>query len=255
MIESINDPPFPSRFYKYRQPDIAKLEHILIRNELWAAKPTTFNDPFDCFPYIDLHGTYDEALAFIGKRIERGAPEPSRDERRRLAREIHKKGLGCISNANSSDLWRESINQFGVISLSEDCLNILMWSHYAANHSGVCIEFSTDDQPLNVSAAVKYTADRPIFRPLDLDRSELMQRILLHKADIWRYEKEWRHFRIKEGAGKTTFPPSAITSVIIGAAASAQFERSFRDLMALREMQVPIRRVRFDEKTFRLHID
>ena len=255
MTETVKDQPFPSQLYKYRRPDLRLLSDILIGNKLWAASPTTFNDPFDCYPHVDLSGTYAEALAYIDKRIERGAINPGRVERRKLAKQIKKEGLGPIVDARGSDLWKETVNKFGVISLSEDCLNILMWSHYADNHKGVCIEFITENMPFCRASAVKYQIDRPVFRPLNLDRISFIEPTLLRKADIWRYEKEWRCFRINEGPGETSFQPSAIKSVILGAAAEHQFEHDFRELMASRVMQVPITKVRFDEKEFRLHLD
>ena len=82
-----------------------------------------------------------------------------------------------------------------------------------------------------------------------------MERLLLRKADIWRYEREWRHFRIKEGPGITPFPPSALKSVILGAAVTDKFERALRDLVATRSAPLPISHARFDTKKFRLHID
>lgn len=255
MIKQDSDRPLPERLYKYREPDIEILKYILIDNELWAARPSTFNDPFDCFPYVDQSGTYDEALAYIDLRIARTGSVVTRENRRKLARQIHKKGLGSLDPEASKDAWQQSVDQFGIISLSEECTNILMWSHYAKNHTGVCLEFGTELPPIMVVAPVSYQARRPKFRPLETDRSNLMERLLLHKADIWSYEREWRHFRIKEGAGKTPFPPSALKSVIVGAAVTETFERALRDLIATRSVQIQIRRAHFDTKDFRLRID
>lgn len=255
MTKQDNDRPLPEHLYKYREPNIDLLKYILIDNELWAAKPATFNDPFDCFPYVDLSGTYDEALAYIDLRIARTGRKVTREKRRELARQIHKKGLGSLDPEASKAAWLQSVDQFGIISLSEECTNILMWSHYAKNHTGVCLEFGTEQPPTMAVAPVCYQAARPKFRPLEANRSNLMERLLLQKADIWSYEREWRHFRVKEGAGKTPFPPSALKSVIVGAAVAEEFERDLKDLIARRSVPIPIRRARFDNKDFRLHID
>jgi len=253
-MDASDDEPVPNRLYKYRRRDLGTLSSILIDSELWAASPTTFNDPFDCFPDIDLSGTYDEALAFIDLRTARTGMTINRENRRKMARDIHKRGLGSISGEGGPATWRQSIEQFGVVSFSESCTDILMWSHYAENHTGVCLEFGTETQPISFVAKVVYGPERPAFRPLEPDRTHLIERILLHKADIWSYEREWRYLSIKEGAGKTRFPPSALKAVILGAAADEAFERALMDLIAAREVQVPVRRARFDEKTFRLHV-
>lgn len=246
----------PERLYKYRRPDVSALRRILLEDGLWAARPSTFNDPFDCYPYIDLSGTYDEALAFIDLRVARTGLRVSRENRRRMARDIHKRGLASIDpSAVGPDLWRRSVDEFGIISFSEECTSILMWSHYAQDHTGVCLEFGTETQPTSVVAKVVYSSSRPVFRPLAPDRTGLMERILLHKADIWSYEREWRHFRIREGPGLTPFPASSLKSVILGAAVSAPFERELNEMLAERALPVPIRRARFDDRHFRLRIE
>ncbi|MBU6395169.1 MAG: DUF2971 domain-containing protein [Sphingomonadales bacterium] len=245
----------PPSLYKYREPDIGKLEYILIQNELWSAKPSTFNDPFDCLPHVDLAGTYEEAKSFIDRRIARLDISLTRAKRRQLARQIEKEGLGSLDPAEGQGAWRQAIDQFGIISFSEDCTNILMWSHYAKNHTGVCLEFGTELAPTNLVAPVLYQENRPTFRPLDPDRTNLAERLLLKKASIWSYEREWRHIRIAEGNGRTSFPPSVLKTIILGAAATDSFEADVRKLLARRSSRIPIRRVRFDAKEFRLHIE
>ena len=160
-----------------------------------------------------------------------------------------------MSETVGSDLWRQSVDNFGVVSFSGDALNILMWSHYAENHSGVCLEFATDSYSFDVVAAVVYKTKRPVFRPLDSDRAGLMERILLHKADIWSYEREWRYFRITEGPGAASFPSSALRSIILGAAIRPEFERVVRELVAERDEPLLVQRAKFDEQEFRAHLE
>ena len=253
--DQASDPPLPARLYKYRRPDLESLRHIILSNELWAAKPSSFNDPFDCFPYIDLSGSLEEALAYIELRERRLGSRLTPDQRTGLAQMIATHGLGAIADQAGSEIWRQSVDQFGIISLAEDSLNILMWSHYAVDHTGVCLEFATDVQPFSVVGAVRYVSKRPTFRPLAPDRNGLMERILLHKAEVWRYEREWRHFRIKEGAGATAFPPTALRAVILGPAVNPAFERSLRELIGGREQPLEVRRAAFDEQNYRLHLE
>lgn len=244
----------PSRLYKYRPPDLEKLADILLKNELWAAEPSTFNDPFDCFPHIDLRGTYVEALAYIDLRIARTGIVLSREKRRAKAREISKHGLGALSEeTRGPGLWRDTIRRFGVVSLAVDPLDILMWGHYADHHRGVCLGFATDEHPLTLASEVRYDVERPTFRPLDPDRVGLMERILLRKARIWEYEHEWRYVRITDGAGATAFPATALRSIVLGAAIPKSVEREVRSLLARRQRPIVVERSVFDKKDFKLH--
>ncbi|KRB93668.1 DUF2971 domain-containing protein [Sphingomonas sp. Root720] len=254
MSDPETTPEIPKLLYKYRAPDIDKLRHILIDDELWASNPTDFNDPFDCFPFIDKRGTYDEAKNWIGVRQGRGAAPVGRNKRRAFAQRIAKDGVAAISEKSPAELWKESIAGFGVVSFAESCQNILMWSHYAHNHSGVCLEFATAHVPFKGAGKVVYDVNRPVFRPLDIDRTNLMERILLRKADFWEYEQEWRCIQIKEGPGKMPFPAAALTTVILGAAAKHDFVEKLESLITQRKTPVPIKRVEFDPEFFKVHL-
>src|SRR5690606_17830387 len=78
-------------------------------------------------------------------------------------------------------------------SLSKTNDNILMWSHYAKNHTGIVIEFDVLEDidffttPLNVSYQKSY-------QPLDYfyDRKNAVFRTLSLKSHLWKYEEEVR---------------------------------------------------------------
>ena len=81
-------PKLPRHLYKYRPPSIDRLQTILIKDELWAADSTTFNDPFDCSPYIDPHGTHQEAKPWISEAWQRGGISLSRRERQKTRQTV-----------------------------------------------------------------------------------------------------------------------------------------------------------------------
>lgn len=246
----------PPVLYKYRDTNRDRLEQIIVANKLWANNPSKFNDPFDCFPFIDTTGSYEEAIDYINARILRTGTTVSRHDRRSLAREIQKKGLEGVDEAASTpDIWRETLNSFGVISLSKDDNNILLWSHYAENHTGVCIGFATDSEPFNLTYEVDYQLERPIFRPLAADRTNLMERILLRKASIWHYEEEWRHVRVVSSQRLTDFPPNALISITLGAACSPELEQLVRKFLSESRSNPQLYKARMDRRDFKLHID
>src|SRR5690606_30082346 len=89
----------------------------LRKGRLWASLPSTFNDPFE-FKYSQV------------------GVNPLTDE---------------------VDYLLDQISSFKVVCFTLDPLNILMWSHYASNHEGMCLGF------LNkvVTTPVTYTTKFP----------------------------------------------------------------------------------------------
>ena len=101
----------------------------------------------------------------------------------------------------SGELQKSISHIVAYVSFSEKPNDILMWSHYAEKHTGVCVEF--DVAALGVIAKnlsqVKYAPkigdERPRI-PLGDDQDEKYQEnvreFLSTKAKEWEYEKEWR---------------------------------------------------------------
>lgn len=122
-------------------------------------------------------------------------------------------------NQNVKWTFTNYLNLTGIVSLSETSRNILMWSHYAKHHKGMCIGLSKDflkhksdlkyhfAQGFNISSSTepqKVNYDNKRFEESeheDLSVDELLSgqaidnylhRHLMIKSDEWIYEKEHR---------------------------------------------------------------
>lgn len=103
------------------------------------------------------------------------------------------------------------IRRLGVVSLTETPRNLLMWSHYANNHTGLCIGYRSDflDEHKSRKHALLPTEFTPIKVNYDDSRydehtealahsdvveirKEILKRTLLKKSNDWIYEKEHR---------------------------------------------------------------
>ncbi len=97
------------------------------------------------------------------------------------------------------------LNKFCIISLSETSRNLLMWSHYANEHRGICIGYTPDfikpEDHKTVSSAgyfepipVKYDSLRYYDdeQESELTNEEQLFKILTIKSNEWIYEKEHR---------------------------------------------------------------
>lgn len=86
----------------------------------------------------------------------------------------------------------------GVACFSETRDDLLMWTHYAGNHSGVCIAYSTkrliDGLSETVSLVRLGYGDAPplVSSNEALNAERAARKILSQKKLNWAYEREWR---------------------------------------------------------------
>jgi hypothetical protein len=92
----------------------------------------------------------------------------------------------CIASFNK---------RVGLLCFSRNWDNILLWSHYAQSHTGICLGFDVPSkQPEDGDRDVAYQPNllkAPRIEDLNL---EFVERLLLTKHDIWAYEQEVRLF-------------------------------------------------------------
>src|SRR5262249_3461497 len=99
-------------------------------------------------------------------------------------------------------------NKIGLCCLTEQCNNILMWSHYADNHKGYCVEFEATDHTLVFGRAqrVSYSDVYPEINFYNTPGDEKVRLTFLTKFTDWQYEREWRILNHDEGPGLQHYP-------------------------------------------------
>lgn len=97
--------------------------------------------------------------------------------------------MSCLATPDSNKKWR-IVHESDIV----DC-SLLMWSHYADMHKGLCIEYKippktlekyNDENHLLKWCKVRYRAEKTMCDYITLDNA------LLAKADCWKYEEESR---------------------------------------------------------------
>jgi len=119
--------------------------------------------------------------------------------------------------SSSSEVLLSVSDNFGVISLSGDKNNPLLWSHYANGHKGVAIEFERTDTNLlgkeNICFPISYTSYLPEIDNVDIPTT-IWKVKFGTKCDIWSYEKEWR---ILNANGNNEYDlPGNVKGIILG---------------------------------------
>ena len=203
---------------------------------VWASKPTSFNDPFDCLKRFSSNLTRENFIRLYHAK--------GRSKAEILA--MAKAFFGV--NSTLTALGREHVqcmiekayeqcSNHGVVCFSKDPLSELMWGHYAASHTGFCLEFTTT-QPhawSRLLRKVNYSRSNRLpnieFKDLVDEEagSERVNQLILSKSRLWAYEKEWR-IVLERGNEKLDYKEESLTGVIFGMNISDENRRMLESL-------------------------
>lgn len=209
------------------------LETLLRDNKIWFSRPDTFNDPWDCKPSFatdfvndpDEIERYVQDYAEITRRHRSEIPESFIAQRQNEFRGNPALLAQKVAEITRG-LWPEIAERYRVYCLGPDLRNLLMWSHYADNHRGVCLEFTTSNVVMCCATQVEYCDKFPILRLYSKTEDDNLVP-LLTKADVWSYEREYRltaqerdrstaHDTLMTDGNYLPLPPNTLTSIIVG---------------------------------------
>ena len=98
-----------------------------------------------------------------------------------------------------------------------------MWTHYAKDHTGICIQFRvrdvTEEEHVDFIAAaqpVEYADRCPVIDVIRDGNVDVVRKAFLTKSTSFRYEREWRIVLLDQGPGLKPIPKGIIGAVILG---------------------------------------
>lgn len=222
------------RLYHYQsfeKPE--RLTRIFTDGTLYFSMPRDFNDPWDCRPFynksaLDDPEYYDRVVRWFVHAARIYNTALSEEEHVRREKEIrdNRKLLEFLIDGITTEMEKETQEQYRVYCLSMHPDSILMWAHYAASCRGVCLEFSVENELFCGALPVEYLHNYPRIDVAATDDDENLKP-LLTKSDVWDYEDEFRVIvtehpfvypdvpTTKEGL--LALPKGALRSVIVGA--------------------------------------
>lgn len=252
-----------------------------------------FNDPFEGRPEIlsvtspqqaketlqaAIPGAIKEALDSVSPELKALIPLSMLEAWMReqiAAKESEMLGAHQSFTPKISQLMSSTFDKsLGAFCLSEVPDSLLMWSHYAASHTGFLLEFDArhtyfhqqkgPEDEFRHLRRVEYRETRPSANLTDFDGVD----VFLVKSGHWAYEREWRIFRALQEADVVIpaephslhlfrFPPDALRSAILGARATSDTAAALQDVLLANSnlKHVRLRRARADDSHFLLRIE
>src|SRR5208282_4694040 len=182
----------PARLFHYQRFVEAHLISLLSAGQLKLSRPDSFNDPWDCRVRYQGPKEPDEikrVLAYFMQVHSNGDPSISEDERQRLLIEFiaDTSTLEVTFLELEKQMYAAICTQYRIYCLTEHPASPLMWGHYAASHTGICLEFDARCYPFPEVEKVEYRTTYPAW-----DLSTVYYEPLITKSMHWAYEAEWR---------------------------------------------------------------
>jgi len=259
--------------YRYSAVDSRSLENL--RNNLfYFSSPASFNDPFDCKSLFTLEGSSDnDWRLFFNRSLEHNEPQFSKEQRLRKVEQLIQSGIHRDKKEQAEQLrvWgeilKEKSNELGLVCLSQNRNDILMWSHYANKHYGFCLEF--DKSILDTvfyCSKVRYKQKYPTFKEFvasfrKTDITELHRIFLLTKSKHWKYEKEFRLISEpnsrtdKPGERKFEYPEESLVGIIWGCQMTEKDKEKVRNALTGKSTPISYYQAKKSDSAYTLKIE
>ena len=221
------------------------ITELFEKNLIYLNDRSQLNDPFDTNPVLigsikptDIH-----------ELVKRNTNE-NRVNRRKKIKNLDELNGYFDRNFNSV------FDSYGIKCFSRTMNNILMWSHYANSHRGICIEFKPKPKsPISFNVPVIYSTERPIVERYIIsnkgdERINRQATILLRsKAIDWAYEEEQRVIAFEMAKKKILIDPDEINSVTFGVKSSSDLIDFISNLNKSTK-KVPLHRLKISQNKF-----
>lgn len=213
-------------FYRYKYLPFSEGSlKTLTEGTIKFTHPAEFNDPFDSKPnFIAISANQiNERRPGMLKAVADGrglSPAKRLQAKGEMAANLRN---GLLNGSYANDIMKN----VGVVSLSKRATNILMWSHYAQSHKGFVLEFRIPyigdvmDEIHSIDRLLPYPViyhlDRPQIEIPEKKGVDTLDRLLLMKSEIWKYEEEERVIDAERGPGIYSYRrDEVLCSVIAG---------------------------------------
>lgn len=247
----------PVSLYKYFRDTDLNLDNLK-NNKLWFSSPCKFNDVFDCDVFVDKDKLIEGLLDVASENVPISKGSFIWNQLRMIAED---------SVVSLKDTFLETKKTIGVSCFSELKDSLLMWSHYANNHSGFCVEYNILETIRKLAftpVPVIYSNEIVCFDEINNQDQRkicvsIIDKSVSFKSPEWSYEREWRIIRNKaacgdkwddnkKGALLDMIKPS---SIILGCNAKPDFEQKVKEYC--QNSRINLYKMEKDERQYKLN--
>ena len=257
------------KLYKYRgfkkgSNEKTWTKKIMSEQELFFSSIKAFNDPFDGKVKLKFDGKLNEIIAaqarvqYTNKLVKKEKHEgiTMNDSFSLVSSRITSEVIESSEFKDNLEKRVQSIHDSkGVLALSAIPDNILMWSHYADNHYGICFGFDWNEEVevFGNYKKVKYqTHYDEVWSWLHTD-DEIVEGIIFNKSIDWNYEKEFRI--VIDNIGAVKFDKLNLTEIIFGCKTDSKDIDEVIELAKKHELNVKFKQAKIDVNTYTLNIE
>lgn len=221
--------------FLYKYSTIETAIKILSNGTFRYSSPITFNDPFDIqtelhFPFninqlpqiildrmnelitddfnvaIDPNDSWGKIIIFLRNKHVEGDYSLLKLKEFAIPQLEYLCNIIEQTRVQYNQEWEKELKKIKIFCLSENYQNILIWSHYAQYHTGVCFKLKVMpnmDNTICAARKVNYYEKPPAFFTAkdwvdsvllnkQIDVGKIYTEYPLVKYNVWKYEEEWR---------------------------------------------------------------
>lgn len=206
----------------------------LIKKQIWFSSPNDFNDPFDCnlkchyLKDVEFEERINDELRDVYNSVDNNEEFFKTHKVLTAIAEAHDDNLRKNTSKLNTNL-QDTVKDTGIACFSKKNDSILMWSHYADNHKGVCLKFKTSDSEFfDKMATVMYTEKFPNLNN-EFRYSDSQNFLFFTKSKEWEYEEEVRV--LKKPRQLFKFKPEVLDSIYFGAKCTEEKRKEIIELV------------------------
>lgn len=239
---------FKFRAYSDQYPkDKQYLHETLELGRVYMPRPAQINDPWEFRPAFTLEELDDAGLEKLRREMVevelRFTPGSTR------ARAKHETNRRLANLKQFSEVARnaylDAMSYTRVYCVSSTNQHPLLWTHYSANHTGLCIEFDASKFPFTEARQVAYSDEYPTL-PF-MAKADRLFPAEFTKASFWAYEAEFRlkaHEEIVDlqpkgyERGFLTFPRNCIRAIYFGCRSEPRDRAEVREFAERNDLDI-----------------
>jgi hypothetical protein len=225
QVENIEELKVPPTLYKFRHTSDLHLS-TLLNKEIFIPKISSFNDPQDgnlpfryrkeeltpeniykkCIEVATYANPSEDQMFIQNEAYRMQKTNPLEDEQH----------LERFDKIQYDKLNRTT----GVMCLTPNVKNFLMWSYYGDSHKGMCIGYDTKNliasKIFGMGGKVLYSNKFPLFPMFPDGHRITFLNLLYTKSKVWKHEDEYRLLHTFKNGNVLKIPTDMVSEIVLG---------------------------------------